>query len=264
MNTVVFSGPTLAPHIVAALAPKLAGGEFRGPARCGDVFRAVEQGFARIALIDGVFDQSLAVWHKEILWAIHRGCTVFGAASMGALRAAELHSFGMVGIGRIFEAYRDGLLLDDDEVAVAHAGPDDGYRPLSAALVNIRVTLQSAVAAGVLPREGAQRLIALCQARFYPERHLSQLLADAAATPDGGVDLSALREWLGPTFERFVDQKSADALLLLQTLSAGDPARQPVKPARARFAFSYTEAFRELVRRHQPVEHEPRLKRDSE
>ena len=37
------------------------------------------------------------------------GVPVFGAASMGALRAAELHEFGMRGIGRIFEAFRDGV-----------------------------------------------------------------------------------------------------------------------------------------------------------
>ena len=41
---------------------------------------------------------------------------------MGALRAAELHPFGMVGIGQVYEWYRDGTIDADDEVAVAH-GP---------------------------------------------------------------------------------------------------------------------------------------------
>lgn len=40
------------------------------------------------------------------------------------LRAAELHSFGMEGVGRILESYRDGILTDDDEVALVH-GPAD-------------------------------------------------------------------------------------------------------------------------------------------
>ena len=48
---------------------------------------------------------------------------------MGALRAAELHVFGMVGVGRVFELFRDGLLEDDDEVAVAHGPADSGYQP---------------------------------------------------------------------------------------------------------------------------------------
>jgi hypothetical protein len=71
------------------------------------------------------------------------GIPVYGAASMGALRAAELAQFGMVGVGRIFEAYRDGVLEpfdepfeDDDEVAVLHGPPELGHRAMSEALVN--------------------------------------------------------------------------------------------------------------------------------
>ena len=62
----------------------------------------------------------------------------FGASSMGALRAAELHTFGMRGVGEIFERYRDGVLEDDDEVAVSHASADHAYRELSVAMVNLR------------------------------------------------------------------------------------------------------------------------------
>jgi hypothetical protein len=46
-----------------------------------------------------IFDSTPAVLHKEILWAMDRGVGVSGAASMGALRAAELHWYGMVGVG---------------------------------------------------------------------------------------------------------------------------------------------------------------------
>ena len=69
------------------------------------------------------------VWHKEILWAMAQGIHVFGAASIGALRAAELDAFGMRGIGRIYEAFRDGVLEDDDEVAVLHGPEELGYPP---------------------------------------------------------------------------------------------------------------------------------------
>jgi hypothetical protein len=63
---------------------------------------------------------------------------VFGAAGIGALRAAELDAVGMRGIGKIFEGYRDGILRDDDEVAVLHGPEELGYPPLTEALVNIR------------------------------------------------------------------------------------------------------------------------------
>ena len=63
---------------------------------------------ARIAIIDGLFEQVPAVWHKELLFAMARGVEVSGAASMGALRAAELHAFGMIGVGPTFAAYKSG------------------------------------------------------------------------------------------------------------------------------------------------------------
>ncbi len=79
-----------------------------------------------------------------------QGIHVFGSASMGALRAAELAAFGMEGVGAIFEAYRDGALEDDDEVAVVHGPAESGYRALSVALVNIRHTLAAAEAQSVI------------------------------------------------------------------------------------------------------------------
>ena len=76
------------------------------PARQGDIWRAVRAHRpVAIGLIDGVFFHEPAVWHREILWALAEGVHVFGAASMGALRAAELEPFGMRGVGRVFAAY---------------------------------------------------------------------------------------------------------------------------------------------------------------
>ena len=114
MTSIVFVGPTLEPEEVAAA------GDFTclPPVSQGDVYRAARSRPRAIGIIDGYFSGAPSVWHKEILWAISEGVPVFGSASMGALRAAELHSYGMRGVGRIFEAFRDGVLEDDDEVAV--------------------------------------------------------------------------------------------------------------------------------------------------
>jgi len=60
------------------------------------------------------------VAHKEILDVLKKGVTVVGGSSMGALRAAELDAFGMVGAGRIYECYRSGRIEADDEVAVTY------------------------------------------------------------------------------------------------------------------------------------------------
>ena len=104
-DIVVFLGPSLSIDQARRTLPAL----YLGPARCGDVLRARRLSPRAIAIVDGVFASTPAIWHKEILLALEDGIAVFGASSMGALRAAELVPFGMVGIGRIFEAYRDGV-----------------------------------------------------------------------------------------------------------------------------------------------------------
>src|SRR5699024_12171240 len=90
------------------------------PARLGSVWHAVQRGHRRIAVVDGVFGNQPAVWHKEILFALAQGCTVIGAASMGALRAVELAPYGMIGVGAIYRLYRRGAIVDDAEVALLH------------------------------------------------------------------------------------------------------------------------------------------------
>ncbi len=126
----------------------------RGPAKCGDITHAVDQGFRVIALVDGRFEDVAAVWHKEILYALSRGATVYGAASMGALRAAECHPFGMIGIGEVFERYAFGGLEDDAAVAQVHAPAEFGYVAFSEAMVTIDATLDAALAAGTIDRRG--------------------------------------------------------------------------------------------------------------
>src|SRR5688572_2369741 len=109
MQAAIFAGPSI--HGIArALFDAF---EFRPPAACGDIIAALHDGVHAIGLIDGVFESTAAVWHKEILLALERGVAVYGAASMGALRAAECHAFGMVGIGRIFADYASGRRVAD-------------------------------------------------------------------------------------------------------------------------------------------------------
>ena len=120
MSIYVFLGPTLSLEEASSVLDAV----YLPPVSQGDVYRLVSLGGPKaIAIVDGYFNQVPAVWHKEILWAMSEGIPVYGAASMGALRAAELAPFGMRGVGRIFEAYRDGVLPpyggepfeDDDE-----------------------------------------------------------------------------------------------------------------------------------------------------
>ena len=112
MRTYVFLGPTLPVEEARALLPDAV---YLPPVTQGEVVALLPSRPKRIAIIDGSFEWIPAVWHKEILLALEQGVEVYGAASMGALRAAELCAFGMQGVGAIFEGYRDGVILGDDE-----------------------------------------------------------------------------------------------------------------------------------------------------
>jgi hypothetical protein len=204
MTTVVYVGPTLPPAEVARLLP---GATVRPPVAVGDVLALLRRrGVARIAIIDGYFERMAAVWHKELLLALERGITVYGAASMGALRAAELARFGMIGTGAIYRAFARGELVADDEVAVAHLPAEQGYRAVSEALVNIRFALARAPVA-------AARYVELARARFYRERTWARLVADARAA---GVPTHKLEAWLRTPPP---DQKATDARGLLARLA---------------------------------------------
>jgi hypothetical protein len=175
-----------------------------------------------------------AVWHKEILWAMTRGIHVFGAASMGALRAAELAPFGMEGVGAIFQAYRNGILKDDDEVAVAHTTAESGYRCSSEAMVNIRRTLAAAESAGVISRGTHLELAHFAKQLFYPERTYPGLL-DLARDELPSSEIEALRAWLP---QGRADQKREDALALLGVMRERLAGGLSLKPVR--FSFEYT------------------------
>ena len=113
----MFLGPSLARD----KARSVLDADYYPPAGKGDVYRIIASGVKTIVLIDGVFHNAPSVWQRELLDAMDEGIRVVGAASMGALRAAELHLFGMIGRGTIFEWYRDGIIEGDDEVALLHA-----------------------------------------------------------------------------------------------------------------------------------------------
>jgi hypothetical protein len=236
MSVVLFTGPTLSSReagesLEAVCLP---------PASQGDVYRAALRRPFAIGIIDGYFERVPAVWHKEILWAMSEGIHVFGSASMGALRAAELGPFGMIGVGAVFEAYRDGVLEDDDEVAVAHVTAEHDYRAGSEAMVNIRATLAKARREGVLGAEAQGVLERIAKQLFYPERSYGHILELAAATVRH-EEIDAVRRWLPAGA---VNQKRADALAMLQAIAdlvRADPGPKPVS-----WFFEHTVFWEEL------------------
>jgi hypothetical protein len=211
MKPVVFVGPSLSGDPVL----KDHAFDFQPPAAQGDFYRAARERPKMIGLIDGVFESVRSVWHKEILWALSNEIAIYGAASMGALRAVELRPFGMIGVGAIYRDFRDGVLTDDDEVALIHAPRDQGYLPLTEAMVDIRATLVAAAAAKIVSKRTAARLTAIAKELFYKDRTWKLVGRIGAREGLSRAQLSKLKAWLP---ENRVEQKRLDARAMLRTM----------------------------------------------
>lgn len=198
MSTIVYTGPSLSHEQAKAILPDAF---YHEPIQCGDIIKAMRLGVKKIVIIDGYFEQRGAVWHKEILFALSHGVIVYGASSMGALRAAECHSIGMIGFGDIFEQYRDNLILDDDEVALVHA---DDYNSIITPMVNIRATLDYALEVGRITPKQKENLTQQLKHRPYYSRSLFNVSQD-----------SELNHWFKTNY---IDQKKQDAVGLLSAL----------------------------------------------
>jgi len=237
VSAVVFLGPTLKAAAAEALCPA----RFLPPAAQGDVYRAARSRPRAIGIIDGYFEGLPSIWHKEILWAMEQGVHVLGAASMGALRAAELHTYGMRGIGRIFADFRDGVLEDDDEVAVVHGPAEVDYAPLCEPMINIRATLERAREDGVISAAAQRTISEVAKQLFYPLREWPRVLEQAATTV-AAEELGGLRRWLNGGR---VDRKREDAVAMLaelRDLIASDRA-----PMRVAYTVEPTETWKRLT-----------------
>ncbi|WP_287746463.1 TfuA-like protein [Methylobacterium sp.] len=232
MSVVVFLGPSL-PREQAA---RLLDATYLPPVQQGDLLRLLDHPPRHVGIIDGYFETVPAVWHKEILIAMSRGVRVYGAASMGALRAAELHGFGMRGVGTIFEWYRDGRITADDEVAVQHAPEGLGYLPLTQALVDIRASTDSAREAGLIGPEAAAAIVAAARALYYAERNVEAVAARLHLA--GTVPAREIAAWQEHARTDFVSLKARDAAALLAEI--GREAAQPWEPRPVDYTVAHT------------------------
>jgi hypothetical protein len=238
MKPIVFLGPTLPIEEARAELDAL----YLPPVAQGDVYRAALHRPPAIGIVDGYFDWVPAVWHKEILWAISEGIPVYGSGSIGALRAAELWPFGMQGVGDIFCGLRDGILEDDDEVALMHAPAGLGFAPLTEPMVNVRATLDRAEMDRVITPGTRRRLEALAKSLFYGDRNWPAIIARGRADGLPETELDALSEFY-PAGR--IDQKRLDAVAMLRLMRErlGQPGSQHVN-----FHFEHTGLW-EQVRR---------------
>ena len=235
MSKVVFAGPSL-----FGVEPSLLEGYVRRPpARCGDLLRALHDGAAAIGLIDGVFGTVPSVWHKEILAALNGGVPVIGAASIGALRAAECGAFGMSGIGEIYSDYAEGRRIADADVAVLHAPVELGFQPLTVALVDAEAAVGKTLQAGLITPGLATALQASARRLHFRDRTWEAIFAGLSP---GHRLPSSTEDFLRDPARSL---KAADAKLLLAALRDAAPPTAADQPS-GREMFNRTHLFMRL------------------
>lgn len=217
MRVAAFAGPSLTAEDRAA-HPGIA---WHPPAEAGDMLRLDVAPGDTVCLIDGAFDRRPAVRHKELLLLLSRGVRVVGASSIGALRAAEMASFGMTGVGAIFRAFASGRLQADDEVALVHGPERWGWRALSLPLVDCRAALHAGVRRNWLHPKEARAVLAAAKAIHYADRDWPGVLRLSGIA-------SSRRQAVAPRLQSAPSRKRLDALACLDAAaSAAAPLPRP-------------------------------------
>ncbi|MFC4586162.1 TfuA-like protein [Sphaerisporangium corydalis] len=208
-KVVVYAGPTISREEVLGVVPQA---RVRPPAARGDLLKEEWGRDDTAVIIDGYYRERLSVGHKEILWLLDAGVNVIGAASMGALRAAELSPYGMTGVGSVYRMYATGEVDGDDEVAILHGPAERGYPAGTVAMVNLRYGCQEGARTDLVPAAAGERIVEVAKARPFTHRTWDELAGEL-----GCGDHDALR-----TLERMIgtgawDLKRLDALSALRT-----------------------------------------------
>jgi hypothetical protein len=181
LRVVVFGGPSLPPEGVPLSV------DVRPPATRRTLKHLADElaGPTVVVLLDGAFFQTPSPTHYDLLYLLSSGVPLIGASSMGALRASELRSRGMRGIGVVYEAVVRGSITDDSELAVAMCPIT--YSALTVPLIRVRCCLHAARTRGLTEDEAA---VAFDQARriHFLERTSARLARTWRAALPGLAD----------------------------------------------------------------------------
>ncbi len=212
-RSLIFAGPSL----TSGDRERYSSFIFSPPAERGDVLRVLyryrKDPLRQIGLIDGYFDDRPSVLHKELLQAMSLGVQVYGAGSMGALRAAELSPYGMTGVGEVFRGYQEGRLTSDADVAVCHGPEDLGFPVLTLPQVEVVETVRLLENRRKLDTLVADHLIETSRQIFYKNRTWAHLVDMA------GIDDEELSDLLHLFQAERVPVKRRDAIALLERMS---------------------------------------------
>ena len=170
---IVYLGPTLRREE----AVKILDADYRDPAKKGDFLMLSQDSDEKkyVGFIDGVFlhdypPPPIEVYHL----ATRKNVELIGASSLGALRAVELEKFGMKGIGKIFQLFKNGVMNADDEVAVTFVRGSNILQ--SEAMIDIRFNLFLAYKKGIITNETKKGFAKIAKSVYFPFRNYEDLI----------------------------------------------------------------------------------------
>jgi len=191
---IIFLGPSLSHE----KARKIFQADFRGPAKKGDLLRASGDidDSTIVCLVDALFLQDYPPSPIEVYQLmLNKNIKLYGAASLGALRAVELEKFGMIGMGKIFELYKKGKLTADDEIAVTFV--EGEHQLQSEAMIDIRFNLFLAHRMGIINEITKKTIAKVAKNIYFPYRNYTDILDQTQKQyPAISKDLKSFRTYI--------------------------------------------------------------------
>lgn len=209
---VIFLGPSLSRE----KARKILDADYRLPAKKGDILQLILKEVNIVGLVDGYFLQDYPPTPIEVYNLVRkRNVKVFGSSSLGALRAVELGKYGMMGIGKIFRLFRDGILESDDEVAVTFT---DYTNYKSEALIDIRYNLFLAQKYKIIDNTTGRSILKVSKQTYFPYRTYEDILDKCRLKyPEIGYQLESFRDYI---LSNKKSLKERDAVRLLKYIKS--------------------------------------------
>lgn len=207
VKPIIFLGPSLN----IEKAKRYLDADFRPPAKKGDLLKLIRSDVEVVGLIDGYFLQDYPPTPIEVFNLLRKkNIKIFGASSLGALRAVELSKFGMIGIGKIFNLFQKQIINSDDEVAVTFT---DYMNFKSEALIDIRFNLFLAKKKSIINHETKQSILKVAKNTYFPYRTYHDILEKCKRKfPNLINEINNFEEYINNNKRSL---KEEDAILLL-------------------------------------------------
>jgi len=209
-KTVLYAGPSLY-GIDKSLTEGI---RVKGPCKQSDLFEDIaDDKVENIIVADGLYKNIPAPWHKEFLLTLEAGKRVIGVSSLGALRAAELDSFGVKGYGKVYEYFKSGI-RDDSDVALLHMAEYEGWKPTTVAFVEVYFWLETLRESGTIDSQTFEILTEKQRSCYFEKRTWGYVRRELESLV--GVDTAE------KCIEMFVSQKKQDLEEVLHTHRLGE------------------------------------------